>query len=206
MLKPCLTAILAVALLACSPPTGSGAARYDGMRATVHIIHVDNGSGSGVMIEDHLMLTAAHVVKGATTVKAGPKGLPAKVLRVDEEADIALLQVPLKCPCAPVAKTAPAVDTDVVVIGYPLSHIVKRQIATEGQTQGIDGNRLYLNVSVAGGNSGGGVFTQRKDGSYELVGILVEMVGTCYSAFSCGPVAHLSRAVETLLMRKFIAS
>jgi S1-C subfamily serine protease len=198
-------ALVAVVLLACSPPAGSGA-RYDGMRATVHLITVDNGSGSGVMIEDHLMLTAAHVVKGATTVKVGPKELPAKVLRVDEEADIALLSVPLKCPCAPIAKSPPAVDTDVVVIGFPLSHIVKRQIATEGQTQGVDGNRLYLNVSVAGGNSGGGVFTQRKDGSYELVGILVEMAGTCYNSFNCGPVAHLSRAVATVVMRKFIAS
>lgn len=177
-------------------------AKYEDARASVHLINVNGGNGSGVMIAPFLMLTAAHVVGDGTNVTVGPKNLPAKLLHKDEKADIALLHVAIACPCAGFA-VPPKPDDAVVIIGYPVNEYVKVQMVTEGLVQGLIGNRLAMSAPAAGGNSGGGVFVFQ-DGEWRLAGILVEVAGWCMGFGNCYPMPHLSRAVDTETMVAFL--
>jgi hypothetical protein len=181
---------------------GCASHSYDDPRATVHIIQVGEGNGSGVMIAPFLMLTAAHVVGDMKNLTVGPKKLPAKLLYKDEANDIALLHVAIACPCAPLA-TPPAADVAVIVVGYPVNQQVGVQVVTEGLIQGVKGNRLAMTAPAAGGNSGGGVFVYQY-GQWKLAGILVEVTGWCMGGFACFPMPHLSRAVSTEVMTRFL--
>jgi len=172
-------------------------------RATVHLIEVNGGNGSGVMVAPFLMLTAAHVVGDGTGITVGPKKLPAKLLKKDEKDDIALLHVAVGCPCVPLADL-PVADQKAVVIGYPINNHIHMQIATTGDVQGVWENRLQITVPAAGGNSGGGVFVLQ-EGQWRLAGILVQ-VGMWCMDFACFPVPHLSRAVDTETVKEFLAS
>lgn len=176
--------------------------KYEFPRSTVHVIQVGEGNGSGVMIEQFLMLTAAHVVGNGKDVTVGPRKLPAKLLYIDRANDIALLHVAIACPCAPIA-TPPAVDDPVVIIGFPINQHVHVQMATEGLIQGRWDNRLTMSANAAGGNSGGGVFVYQ-EGQWKLAGILVEVAGWCMGGMMCFPVTHISRAVATETMTQFL--
>lgn len=171
-------------------------------RQAVHLVEVPGGNGSGVMIDKFLMLTAAHVIGDGNNVTVGPKKYPAKLILKDEKLDIALLHVAIDCPCTPLADI-PAMDDKVVVIGFPVNQHVGMQVMTEGRVQGILENRMQLAASVAGGNSGGGVFVVQH-GEWKLAGIISQVVGWCIE-FSCYPAMHLSRAVDPITMRNFVA-
>lgn len=195
-----------LALIFCFPTILIGCAdkpKYADPRASVHLIEVNGGTGSGVMVAPFLMLTAAHVAGDGQNITVGPKKLPAKLMHKDDKADIALLHVAIDCPCAPFA-APPAADEPVVVIGYPVNQHVHIQIATEGLIQGIWENRLQLTAAAAGGNSGGGVFVLQ-NGQWRLAGILVEVMGWCVGFGNCYPAMHLSRAVDTQTMLDFLA-
>ena len=184
----------------CSSPkveTGS----YEQARASVHLVNVRGGNGSGVMVAPFLMLTAAHVVGDGKDITVGPKAYPAKLVHKDEKNDIALLHVAIVCPCAPFA-LPPKQDDTVLVVGFPVNHNIGIQIATEGRIQGLKENRLQLSAQAVGGNSGGGVFVMQ-GGEWRLAGILVEVAGWCMG-FACYPVPHLSRAVDTQTMTDFM--
>lgn len=196
-----LLLFMAIAIGAILLPLGGCATRYEDPRATVHIIEVGEGNASGVMVAPFLMLTAAHVVGDMQNLTVGPKKLPAKLLYKDDANDIALLHVAMDCPCASIA-APPEADVPVLVIGYPIHQHVGVQVVTEGKTQGVNGNRLAMTAPAAGGNSGGGVFVYQF-GEWKLAGILVEITGWC-SGFACFPMPHLSRAVSTDVMTKFL--
>jgi S1-C subfamily serine protease len=192
----CFPAILG----ACSAPKVEQGS-YEQARASVHLVNVGGGNGSGVMVAPFLMLTAAHVVGDGKNITVGPKQYPAKLIHKDEKNDIALLHVAIVCPCAPFA-LPPKQDDTVLVVGYPVNHNIGIQIATEGRIQGLKENRLQLSAQAVGGNSGGGVFVMQ-GGEWRLAGILVEVAGWCMG-FACYPVPHLSRAVDTQTMTDFM--
>jgi S1-C subfamily serine protease len=191
----CFPAILG----ACSAPKVEQGS-YEQARASVHLVNVGGGNGSGVMVAPFLMLTAAHVVGDGKNITVGPKQYPAKLVHKDEKNDIALLHVAIVCPCAPFA-LPPKQDDTVLVVGFPVNHNIGIQIATEGRIQGLKENRLQLSAQAVGGNSGGGVFVMQ-GGEWRLAGILVEVAGWCMG-FACYPVPHLSRAVDTQTMTDF---
>ena len=175
---------------------------YTNARASVYLINTaSGGNGSGVMIEPNLMLTAAHVAGDGTGLTVGPEKLPAKLLYVDKDNDIALLYVSLECPCVSLADP-PKPDVPVVIIGFPINEHFHVQTVTEGLVQGRWENRLAMTAPASGGNSGGGVFVYQ-DGEWKLAGILVEVAGWCVG-MACYPMAHLSRAVATETMVLFL--
>ena len=189
---------LATALLLLLP----ACAQPEYPRDAVHLVEVNGGNGSGVMIGKFLMLTAAHVVGDGKGLTVGPKKLPAKLIAKDEKADIALLHVAVDCPCVELADVPPK-DAKVLVIGFPVNNVVPNQIVTLGEVQGFVDNKLQLSAPAVGGNSGGGVFVLQ-NGRWKLAGILIQVAPWCMG-FACFPVPHLSRAVDTTTMRQFVA-
>lgn len=133
-------------------------------------LRIGRVSGTGIIVspQGHL-LTAAHLVTGATGVTATlPNGMEfdATVLRVDASIDLAILQLPGRGhPCAPVsAPMALKVGEDVFVVGSPLGKTLASSVS-RGVLSGvrtIEGVQyLQTDASVSPGNSGGPMFDAR---------------------------------------------
>jgi S1-C subfamily serine protease len=139
-----------------------------------------HAAGLGVVVAPDLVVTNAHVVAGADapTVAGGAEGgVPAEVVAFDPGTDLALLAVD-----ETIGLPVPLGEADEreVVWIHTLpegeltseSSIVQRKIVAVGEDiYGHDGARrrvLELAATVAGGDSGGGVFAD--DGS--LVGVV----------------------------------
>lgn len=143
----------------------------------------EQGSGSGVVIDQRgLIVTAAHVVAGASTVQvqfATGERQTARVLGVDEANDLALLQVdrlPDGIPVAPLGDSDTVQVGDVVIaIGSPfgLSGTVTQGIVSAvNRSWNPPGDRLrtgliQTDAPINPGNSGGPLFNA--DG--EVIGI-----------------------------------
>lgn len=180
-------------------------------RDQVRKVMAGSGNGSGVAVRPGLLLTARHVAKvaGLVLVKDGAKG-EGVIASEQEKVDLALIRYPLKelpCPCVTLADSEAEIDEPVYVIGYPLGIT---GMVTLGNAQGVMevtvsddfgntynlGKRLVMTVGVQPGNSGGGVFVYR-NGEYQLVGIVVEMMGR--------PGGPISLAVPLQDIKDFLA-
>lgn len=180
------------------------AADYSPARQSVHRIYTQNGSnGSGVMIYPKLMLTAAHVAIIPNLMVNGKPVM--KVIKRDDNKDIALLLVDENCPCAELSPEFPQLDDDVIAIGFPLHYLIKTQILTKGQYQGYieKENRFMVTTPIAPGNSGGGLFIE-KNGKFYLIGIMVEVSGFNNELGIGLPVFHLARAVDIQTIIEFL--
>ena len=151
------------------------------------------GSGTGtafVVNKDGYLVTCAHVVHGGTKfmVKLGDNEVAAKVIEVDTEHDVALLQIPLRnLPALPLGDSHKVqLAQQVRVVGYPLSDVLGSSIkVTSGSIAGIvehEGQRLLqVDASINPGNSGGPVVNNRGEvvgvASAKLVGMEVSNVG-----------------------------
>ena len=131
---------------------------------SVVTLRVGSFSGSGVIVSTlgHV-LTAAHVVTGASRVSAIlPTGMEfdAAVLRVDVPHDVALLQLPGKgYPCVAVARAHTLKPgEEVFVIGSPLgktfaTSVSRGVLSGEREIEGV--RYLQTDASVNPGSSGG---------------------------------------------------
>lgn len=191
--------VLAVALSPSEP-------RVD-PRTLVRKLSVDGGNGSGVVLRPGVVLTARHVAShdGLVVKDKGTQGVRLALSAGD--VDLGLLYFPsaeAKCPCVKLADSEAQVDETVYVVGFPLGIA---NVVSVGKAQGINdhvtvpgmfgeaeelGRRLVMTALAVPGNSGGGVFVKR-DGEFQLVGILVEG----------GPA--LSLAIPLSDVRKFLA-
>lgn len=131
------------------------------------------GSGSAVVLQPGLLLTARHVTGGTLvygTDPVVPIGAPK-----DPLLDLAALRsAAAVCPCVEFAESDAELDEVVTLIGWP--HGVANHV-NHGEAQGIHeiegrGRHLIVAVQVEGGTSGGGAFVMR-DGRWQLVGIVV---------------------------------
>lgn len=131
--------------------------------------------GSAVLIAPDLVLTAAHVLKASMValVCGGQHVIPAAVIAIDTERDLAVLALPGPClggRVSSLALTDPDLGTDVFAVGCPnqaCGRITKGIVS--GYEPGIatKGVELITDTKVWFGNSGGGLFDE--DGV--LVGI-----------------------------------
>lgn len=145
-------------------------------RAAIVRIATSTGSNaSGVIVGHGQVLTVAHALDDIGTsglrvsVEIAGHFREAKVLRIDLEKDLALLSVDtadLK-PASMGTKGLSELE-QVWAVGFPLA---LEQRTTLGLFQRVDGGRLYSNVHVNSGSSGGGLF-RCQGGAYELVGVL----------------------------------
>ncbi|WP_437903538.1 serine protease [Sorangium sp. So ce327] len=135
----------------------------DVLNATA-LVKLNDGVGSAVVISpDGLLLTAAHVATTPEVVVRFRDGkeLPATVMRVNEQSDVALLQLKdrsRETPCLTLRMPSPSTGDDVFALGAPggerLSFSVTRGIVS-GQ-RSFDGSSLIqTDTSISPGNSGG---------------------------------------------------
>ena len=157
---------------------GRNTIRGTGRRPNITIEEqIQEGSGTGFVIHpDGIVVTCAHVVENAKTIKAtiGGSTLDATVIKMDTENDLAFLQ--LNADRLPYLKLA---DSDQVrlgqgvrAIGYPLSDVLGKSVkVTRGEVSGRGGpggvDGLQIDASINPGNSGGPVV----DNYGRLVGV-----------------------------------
>ncbi|NND64548.1 MAG: trypsin-like peptidase domain-containing protein, partial [Gammaproteobacteria bacterium] len=141
-------------------------------RNSVVRVATDEGSdGSGVVVADGRVLTAAHVVEDsdAILVYINEEFRQARRLATDMEHDLALLSVdtgalnPLR-----LAETGLRIREPVWAIGFPLA---LDQRTTEGYLRTDTGKKLYTSARIDAGNSGGGLI-RCMDGEHQLAGIV----------------------------------
>ena len=142
-------------------------------------VKVSDGQGSGVMMTCvgtvATVITNFHLLKagGPTLVlfpiSNGWHGIPAKVVKADPEADLALLSIHYQCNAdepvlTPRFGTIGLLD-DVFYVGYPAMELVVSPGVVIGF--GKDGGTIHSNVLAIGGFSGSGLWDYKGN----LVGI-----------------------------------
>ena len=137
--------------------------------------YVQSGAGSGVIIsQDGYILTCAHVVNGATSVKVQLNGsdesYDATVVGQDSTSDIAVLKIDA-------TGLTPAVigDSDALAVGNPLGTLsntvtdgIVSALNRQVTVQDNDMTLIQTDASISPGNSGGGLF----NANGELIGIV----------------------------------
>jgi S1-C subfamily serine protease len=133
--------------------------------AQIHIVVPDNeGSGSGVYIEEGLILTAAHLkLEGARFFIDADHTKEALVVKVDTENDLMLLSVEGKHKKAKLGPMPKRLDV-VLAVGHPLGNA---NVIVRGLVADTSNTHLLVDATVIQGMSGGGLYTE--DG--RLVGI-----------------------------------
>ena len=143
--------------------------------------YVQSGAGSGVIIsQDGYILTCAHVVDGATSVKVqlqNGETYDATIVGSDSTSDIAVLKIEAAglTPAVIGDSSALAVGETVVAVGNPLGTLsntvtdgiisaLNREVTVEDN----DMTLLQTNASISPGNSGGGLF----NANGELIGVV----------------------------------
>ncbi|WP_431283850.1 S1C family serine protease [Humitalea sp. 24SJ18S-53] len=137
-------------------------------------------SGTGFVIADRRVMTNHHVVQGCTGVRlrtTGGRDIDARVLRTDEERDLALLSVEAEIGPALAFRSGPEVRRGeaVVTYGFPLAGLLSSgPTLTTGDVSalaGLSDNARHYQISapVQPGNSGGPVM----DLAGNVVGIVV---------------------------------
>ena len=170
------TLLLALGLILLGISAGASAGKYP--REVVSKVEVPGpfgGTGSAVAIQPGLFLTARHVAE-AEGLMAGTAPIIFVGAPKEETLDVAAMKyVAAVCPCAEFAESDARPYETVVIVGWPrgMANVVAR-----GESQGVHmvpglGRRLMVQTVVAGGTSGGGGFVKR-DGRWQLVGIVAE--------------------------------
>lgn len=132
-----------------------------------------SASGTAFVVSDGHVLTNAHVVAGADAVELVTRDgtVPAAVVYLDEQTDLAMLYAPeLDEPALQFADGAVGPDADVVVAGYPYGGdytLAAGRVASVGVVSGpnfrqdgtVSREVLALRATVVPGNSGGPLLT-----------------------------------------------
>ena len=144
--------------------------------------YVQSGAGSGVVIsQDGYILTCAHVVSGATSVKVQLNGsdesYDATVVGQDSASDIAVLKINATglTPAVIGDSDALAVGEVAVAVGNPLGTLsntvtdgIVSALNRQVTVQNNDMTLIQTDASISPGNSGGGLF----NANGELIGIV----------------------------------
>lgn len=144
--------------------------------------YVQSGAGSGVIIsQDGYILTCAHVVSGATSVKVQLNGsdesYDATVVGQDSTSDIAVLKIDATglTPAVIGDSDALAVGEVAVAVGNPLGTLsntvtdgIVSALNRQVTVQNNDMTLIQTDASISPGNSGGGLF----NANGELIGIV----------------------------------
>lgn len=150
------------------------AGTYAEVASGVGLVHVVGcgfvGTGSGFLVADDKLATAAHVVDQATQISVSLDGttVAASVLGVDQSTDLALLQLsePVVGHVFDFASTDPSPGTQIAALGFPLD---QPKTLTEGTVSGLDraittesgwfGHMMQTDTALNPGNSGGPLVT-----------------------------------------------
>ncbi|MCB5292704.1 S1C family serine protease [Arthrobacter sp. SO3] len=139
--------------------------------AKINVTFCDGGGvGTGFLVKNDLIVTAAHVVKDQAdiSVSVGTEIVNAEVLGVDEQADLALIRTarPVDGHIFAFVGVPPELGEEVAALGYPLDADLT---FTAGRVSGLNreqtiGTRTVTNLiqtdaAINPGNSGGPLLT-----------------------------------------------
>jgi len=139
--------------------------------AQINVTLCDGGAvGTGFLVKDDLIVTAAHVVRDQADISVSVETeiLRAEVLGVDEAADLALLRTarPVDGHVFTFVSVPPELGEEVAALGYPLQADLT---FTAGRVSGLNrqqtiGSRTVTNLiqtdaAINPGNSGGPLLT-----------------------------------------------
>lgn len=170
-------------------------------------------TGTGFYVaHDGSLITNNHVVAECASLRIsdGDKGVPVKVIAVDGQRDLALLQAPKAADAVAVFRSDKSrLGENVVVVGFPLSGLLSSQpIVTSGIISALAGMRdnpreLQISAPVQPGNSGGPLF----DGSGRIAGVVVATLDTVQLARAIGVVPeNVNFAIKAEEARQFLAA
>lgn len=176
---------------------------------------VTKGAGSGVILtKDGYIVTCAHVVDNATTIKvktSDNKEYTAKVIGSDSQTDIALIKISASNLTPAVIGKSSELDAGetAVAIGNPLGElsgtVTEGIISAKERQITISGHKMTLiqtSAQVNPGNSGGGLFNQYG----ELVGI-VESKSSGSGVEGLGfavPIDTAAKVIESLKVNGYV--
>jgi S1-C subfamily serine protease len=120
------------------------------------------GSCSGVILQTNLVLTCAHCVEDKGEIKVS--GKPAKLMKIDKQADLALLLVET-ISIDQISLADAEVGQDVFSLGYPYSS--PNMVFTRGYVSVIQMDAVFATTTCMPGSSGSPLF----DSSGNLVSI-----------------------------------
>lgn len=157
-----LAAVLAVGGVAAFAPyvLPEKPATFD---AVVEIVR-PTSRGTGFSLPGGIVVTAAHVVKGATTVSlktSDDKSVAAEVLWTNADRDIAVLRTDAKIPAAALDCGTAEVGDDIFTIGNPIGVefiAAYGKIAGKARPYGPVKSVYVTNMATVYGQSGGPVF------------------------------------------------
>lgn len=166
-----------------------------------------SGSGSGFVIPGHRILTNAHVVSDATFIQVrrygDSKRVPARVLHVSDEADLALLTVDVPGFFDSILPLdlggLPELRQEILVLGFPVGGdtlSVTRGVVSRIESQAYVHANVELlagqiDSAVNPGNSGGPVL-----GDGKVVGVVMQV------SKDADKIAHM---VPTPVVERFLA-
>lgn len=153
-------AVLVLCMLFISSTVNAINFKADEVYNSVVVIHTSSASGSGFAIEENVILTNAHVVENYSSVNVelyDKTKITGKVIKVDENIDLALVQVNTNLTPLTLNTDTPEIGQDVYVIGAPkdMSYTMTKGIVS-ALDRTLGGNKyIQIDASVNSGNSGG---------------------------------------------------
>jgi S1-C subfamily serine protease len=178
-------------------------------------IETTEGLGSGVVYDNGLIMTNAHVVGNATTVtvrNASGSAFKGDVLGADTGTDIAVVRVNgLEAPAAKLSAETPHVGQIAVAVGSPygLSQTVTSGIVSAvnrpvDNDKGVVVNMIQTDASINPGNSGGALANR----SGEIIGINTAIFSQTGENTGIGfaiPIATAKSAADKLVNGQSVA-
>ena len=173
-----------------------------------------SGSGFFVSTAGHLV-TNEHVAGNCQTIEVVGHGA-ARLVLADAEVDLALLQVERYAaagagfpgPVAVLASGDPRLGADVVLLGYPLAHVLDGSLnVTTGVVSGLyglgrDARLFQLSAPLQQGNSGGPVL----DEAGHVLGVAVAKLDEMLELERSGSLPqNINFAIRSSAVRDFLA-
>jgi tetratricopeptide (TPR) repeat protein len=175
---------------------------YDSSQNSVFLIYLNDSSGSptalgsGFLVGSRTLATNAHVASaGSPVLSVGPVLIPLRVLRIDEENDLALLTLDADLSSKPLLLSTVAVSPgeQIFAIGNPegLEKTISQGIVS-GLRKKDNRDLIQITSPISHGSSGGPVLNAKG----EVVGIAVGILENGQNLNFAVPVAYLKALIE----------
>lgn len=189
------TAYPALTLKRCETPARTLPKELETLSAAVVMLKTERGVGTGYVVSpDGWVVTAAHVVEGASTAQVQTKQgmrFDGEVVRVDSAQDVALVKLPGSgYGCLPLREAPAALGEDLWAVGNPLGEELSFSV-TKGLVSGLreleSGSFVQTDAPINPGYSGGPLV----DSQGQVLGTISwKVAGTGLEGLSFGvPVA-----------------
>lgn len=175
---------------------------YDSSQNSVFLLYLNDSSGSptalgsGFLVGPRILATNAHVATaGSPVLSVGPVRIPLKVLRIDEENDLALLTLDADLSSKPMVLSTSRISPgeQIFAIGNPEG---LEKTISQGIVSGLrkKGNRDLIQITspISHGSSGGPILNEKA----EVVGIAVGILENGQNLNFAIPVAYLKALIE----------